>query len=187
LKAKPDRHGPNRFSSYQEIHRTVLDQFKSRDFIGTETLEFTPFPNGFLLKGEISCLGEIVIAVEKFLDIHDLLPQPIDDFVVQTTWYSYNAFVRNHSNILRYDNQDGDDLRPGHADAHHKHSFDWLTGKEEPGSPFWVGSEGWLTLGEVIQEVEDWYWANRKDLPHPDAYPNLNLRGCPPSLEKPLA
>jgi hypothetical protein len=125
-------------------------------------------------------LGEILVTVDKFLDILD---GDGDSAIVQTCWYTYNASIRGSGNILRYDNQDGDYLRPGHLDEHHKHEFDWQTGAECPGSPHWIGEHGWLTLGEVLQELQDWYYQNFAQIPNPDSYPDLGLRQAPPSLE----
>lgn len=179
MKVSLNRHGPNRFKAYREIHETVINQFMDSGFVGFETLEFNPIPKGFLLEGEIACQGEIIITVEKFLEI---LSGEKDNATVQTVWYAYNASVRNRGTIFRYDNQDDDYLRPGHLDEHHKHLFDWSTGQELAGSPSWVGSNNWPTLGDVIQELEEWYWEHHSELPNPDNYPELGLRNAPPSL-----
>ncbi|NHC36888.1 hypothetical protein QH73_0019995 [Scytonema millei VB511283] len=167
------KHQPNRFRSYQEIHSTVISQFKARDFIGAETLYFESIAYGISLAGEIACLGNIVVSVQKFIEILD---GSGDNALVQTKWYSYNVFIRGQYNIFRYDNQDDGFLRPDHQDEHHKHIFDWKTGEELPNSPVWLGEDNWLTLGEVLQEVEDWYWQNREKLAKPDIYPELDLR-----------
>jgi hypothetical protein len=180
LKKNVNRHGSNRFKTYREIHETVIGQFVSRDFIKTTTLKFDPCPEGIILSGEIACLGNIVIGVDKLLDI---LSGSGDNAIVETCWYSYNAFVRGYGNILRYDNQHDEFLRPGHLDGHHKHVFDWKTREEYLGSPYWVGRQDWPTLGQALQEIQNWYYQNYSILPDPDAYPSLNLREAPPSLE----
>lgn len=167
------KHSPNRFGRYLEIHETIINQFKAKDFIGDETLEFNPRGHSIKLTGEIGCLGHIVISVDKLID---LISGSGVNALVQTRWYAYNVFVRNHFNLFRYDNQDDDFLRSGHKDAHHKHLFVWGTREELPDSPIWVGEDSWPTLGEVIQEAEDWYWSNRYKLEYPDEYPNLDLR-----------
>lgn len=167
------KHQPNRFRSYQAVHSTVISQFQSRDFIGAETLKFEPTAYGFLLVGEIGCLGKIVISVEKFIEIVSGFGE---ESMVRTKWYSYNVFIRGGYNISRYDNQDDEYVRPGHEDEHHKHIFDWRTGEENPISPVWVGVNAWPTLGEVLQEIEDWYWEHKSDLCNSDSYPNLDLR-----------
>lgn len=178
----PSKHGPNRIDRYIDIHETVINQFKARgDFIGRETLCFRPLPRAFRLTGEIACLGNILISVDKLLAVVD----PINK-LVQTKWYSYNVSIRGYHNLLRYDNQDKDfSFRPSHKDEHHKHSFNWRTGQEDPESPIWIGADNWLTLGEVIEEVEGWYWRNHSLLPEPDSYPALGARNnsSPPSLE----
>lgn len=166
-------HLPTRFSTYQATHNNLLGQFKDRDFVGKENLCFTPSAQGIFLEGEIGCLGNIVIAVEKFLEILD---GDRNDAMVQTLWYSYNVFIRGQYNLFRYDNQDDDFLRPGHQDEHHKHCFDWRTGEEVVGSPIWMGVDKWPTLGQVIAEVEDWYWEHREDIADPDGYPSIDVR-----------
>lgn len=167
MKLNVNRHKPNLFGSYREIHETVISQFKYRDFISDDSLEFQPLYQGFCLSGEIACLGKILITVEKFLEILDGFG---DNATVQTRWYAYNVSVQGYGNIFRYDNQHA---YPGHQDSHHKHIFDWRSGVEEIGSPFWVGENGWLTLGEVIQETEEWYWQNSCFLDNSNGYSQL--------------
>lgn len=174
----PDRHSPNRFSSYYETHQTILNQFIARDFVGRQNLMFNKYSKLFHCKGEIGCLGEIVISVDKIIAIVDF-----SDESVQTKRYAYNASIRGRGKIFRYDNQHSHHLRPGHLDPHHKHSFNWETNLEEPNSPVWVGESGWPTLGQVLQEAEDWYWENRDFLPNPDEYASIGVRSGSPSLE----
>ena len=122
--------------------------------------------------GDIGCLGDITLTVEKYLRVMTEAASPSDviggdhDIVVQTYIYAYHASVRGHGAILRYDNNHG---RPGHADWHHVHRCDWRT-DDDVGHVEWIGEERWPTLGEVIQELMDWYYANRDQLPNPDAY-----------------
>ncbi len=167
------KHSPNRFGRYLEIHETIINQFKVNNLIGDDTLQFTRSIRSIKLSGEIGCRGNIVIRVDKL--IHVISGSGVNA-LVQTRWYAYNVFVRHRFNLFRYDNQDYDFLRSGHKDAHHKHIFDWQTGEELPDSPIWVGEDSWPTLGEVIQETEQWYWSNRDQLEYPDSYPDLDLR-----------
>lgn len=149
-----------------------MEKPRASGFVGADTLSFEELAGaaGVFLSGEIACKGQIVISVEKFLAV---LEGEGPTALVQTEWYSYNVFVRGWHNILRYDNQHPRLLYPGHPDPHHKHEFDWRSGEENRDSPKWVGEEGWPTLGEVIREVERWYWQNRSDLPEPDRYPEI--------------
>lgn len=149
-----------------------MDQMRSRGFVGADNLELKSLPADILtIVGEIACLGQIVVKVEKYLHI---LEGYGEGALVRTFEYKYNAFVRSRNNILRYDNAH---RHPGHGDAHHKHLFNWRTGRELPGFPQWVGESGWPTLGEVLSEVEQWYYTHREELPNPDAYPELDTRG----------
>ena len=149
-----------------------MAQMRSRGFLGTDELDLDDIGANILrMVGEIACRGLIVVKVEKYLDILEGVGL---DAYVQTSEYKYNAFIRGHNNILRYDNTH---MYPGHGDAHHRHKYDWRTGKELSGSPEWVGEHGWPTLGEVLEEIERWYWENRDYLPNPDKYPELGVRG----------
>ncbi len=172
----PPKYGPNRLKAYLEIHNNVLSQYKNRGFVGPENITSRGFfqENGkgqILISGEIGCSGGIVIGVEKNLSILEVYDA---DALVQTNWYSYNAFIRNGHNIFRYDNQHEDASFRNHPDPHHKHIFDWRTGDEIRVD--WIGAANWLTLGEVIEELYEWYWTNKDELPNPDAYPEINLR-----------
>ena len=152
-----------------------MGQLRTSGFIGADTLTFEELPGamGIFLSGEVACKGRIVVSVEKFLDV---LEGDGPTALVQTEWYSYNAFVRGWHNVLRYDNQHPQKLYPGHSDPHHKHKFDWRSGEEVDGSPAWIGADEWPTLSEVVRELERWYWDNREDLPDPDKFPQLSLR-----------
>lgn len=167
------KHSPARLSTYREIHESRMDGFATSGFVGEHNLGFEFEGSGVLvIEGEISCLGDIVIRVEKYLDV---LEEDTPDPLVRTYSYSYNASVRGHGNVVRYDN-----LHPheGHPDEHHKHDFDWRTGDElAPVSPRWVGVAGWPTLSEFIEEVMGWYYRHLDELPNPNAYGSLGARG----------
>ena len=168
----PPEHSPAKFSTYFSIHENRMDGFRSRDFVGEDSLEFTFLEAGILkIEGEISCLGNIVIRVERTLVV---LEDGTTDPPVQTIFYAYNASVRGRNSFLRYNNLH---RLPGHRDEHHKNSFDWRTGAHLPHSPEWVGVEGWPTLSQFINEVEEWYWQHREELPHPESYGALDVRG----------
>lgn len=187
-----DRHGAIFYSSYIEIHETVMQQFRERHFIGHDTLEFIPISPTYYLQGRIFCLGQIIIDVEKAL--HPEFLVGCSDPMVRTKWYAYNVSLQGAGNIFRYDNQDKDYLRPGHDDDHHKHTFNIVTSDlnkitqtiEHIHSPVWIGRHRWPTLGDVLAEIEAWYWENYSFLPYPDSYPstNFDLDELPPSLER---
>jgi len=152
-----------------------MEQLRASGFVGPDDLSFVEVPGaGFFLVGEVACKGRIVVSVEKFLT---LLEGEGVAAMVQTEWYSYNAFVRGWHNILRYDNQHPHELYPGHLDEHHRHTFDWQTGEERSDSPAWIGAEKWPTLSEAIREVQAWYWDHRQELPDPEEFPELGAKG----------
>jgi len=151
-----------------------MDELVRAGFVQRDTLSFTPVSGGFILEGEIACLGEIVITVLKFIDVvEDGERDDLADALVQTREYNYNASVRGHGNILRHDNAHP---HPKHADDHHVHEYDWKTNKQLPGSPKWVGAQGWPSLAQFIRTVHDWYCAHRDELPNPEGVPELGLR-----------
>ncbi len=171
----PPNHGPNRLQNYFEIHNTVLQKFKDRGFVGEDTLELDIYGSDLYMVGELGCLGNIVIRVEKKLEFVES-PEEKNP-AIQTVYYSYNVSIRNEHNIFRYDNQDEDfSFRSGHSDEHHKHLYDLHNGEEVDGSPIWIGAHAWPTLGQTIEEAEIWYWMNKESLRKPDEYPILGLR-----------
>lgn len=170
----PARHAPARLRTYRQVHDSRMEQFYSSGFVCSDTLVWAAIPGALTLVGEIGCKGNIVIAVEKLIALVDRHGDPDDlDVEVQTVRYAYNASVRGHGNILRHDNIHA---HPGHPDSHHRHEFDWSTGEELEGFPRWCGADGWPTLGDFIQEVSDWYWKHRDDLPEPEGVPALERR-----------
>lgn len=148
-------------------------QLRATQFVGADGLEWIAQPSLLLMIGDVGCLGNIRITVEKYLAIvtRDATPANVldgdHDIVVQTIGYAYHAAVRGHGMILRYDNNHP---WPGHADDHHVHRGDWRDAEDDSGRVEWVGEDRWPTLGEVVREVMDWYYGNRDDLPNPDLY-----------------
>jgi hypothetical protein len=117
-----------------------------------------------------------VIKVDKFLDSTGLGKDP----TVKTRWYSYNVSIRGYGNLVRYDNQDDTYLRNQHYDEHHLHIFNWVTGIENARSPYWIGDKNWPTLGQVIHNVELWYWTYKDELPSSENYSEIGARTSPP-------
>ena len=163
-----------------ETHNTCMYRFKQSHFVDDNTLIIGTRESGLWLYGEIACRGQIIIYVDKVLSV--LQKEPC---LVQTTNYSYNVSLQGKCNIFRYDNMDDYHYlsRDNHSDTHHKHLFDYKALKEHDDSPIWIGEDGWPTLGEVIQEAENWYWKHKSHLSHPEKYPILGRGHNPPSLE----
>lgn len=161
----------NRLSRYIRIHTNVLAQLMREGFVCTDGLEFVAEPESgtVQLRGNLACLGGIVIAVDKLLAILDAGEDP----QVQTDVYKYNVSVAGAFNVFRYDNAEH---YSEHPDVHHRHDFNWRTGDELSSSPRWVGAEDWPRLDEVIREARDWYYDNRPDLPEPDLVPDISNR-----------
>jgi hypothetical protein len=169
--SKADRHGPTRFRTYRSVHENRMDQFVAAgDFVHRHTLRYEARRGFIVIVGQIACSGEIVLTIEKALEVldadaDDVLDGGATDALVRTYVYSYNASIRGHQSFLRYDNTHS---YTGHDDEHHKHELDWRTGAELPGSPSWVGRDRWPLLSEFIESVARWYWDHRDELPNPD-------------------
>ena len=144
-----------------------MGQLRATSFVGADTLRLVAWPGRLLMVGDIGCLGDIRLSVEKCLRV--VTPGAtaagiVDgnhDVIVQTTMYAYHATICGHGLILRYDNCHP---RAGHADWHHVHRCDWRT-DDDAGQIEWVGEDRWPTLGEVVNELMDWYHAHYDELP----------------------
>ncbi len=165
------RHRPNRFDKYQQIHDKYIQSFITEGFIDEKSLDYLKFAHDICeitLRGEIACLGQILITVDKDIKI---VSGCGDAALVQTIMYEYNVSVRGYGNVFRYDNSHS---RPGHPDNHHKHEFNWKLNELGEGRVRYIGEDGWPTLDQVIKEARDWYWSNKEELPK--GFPQLGLR-----------
>jgi hypothetical protein len=140
-----------------------MQAMRDAGFVDRDTIKVERYPGQLLMLGQIGCKGQIVLTVEKTLNV---LNEEVDA-LIQTDTYSYHAAIRNGHNILRYDNQHS---WHGHVDKHHKHVFDLKTGDQIDGSPFWVGVDKWPTLGQVLRELMDWHQENYASLANPEQY-----------------
>ena len=119
-------------------------------FVLQDGVTFGPFGDGFFkMSGTIECVGPIIIEVEKLLAVVDpKIP------TVQTCAYSYNAALRGVGNIVRYDSP-----HPTHHCYHHAHRYAILTGDRD-GTVEIIEDDGWPTIGDLIGELETWYYGN---------------------------
>lgn len=146
----PTKHGPNRLYAYLQIHETVMERQLRNGFVLSDELVFTPIHNGILLEGDVNCLGNIRIEVRKIIKI---LEGNGADALVQTVAYSYNALLSGVGNILRYDSP-----HATHNKEHHVHQYDVLNGGEQLPIEWLPDQERRPTLGEVIDELGEWYY-----------------------------
>jgi hypothetical protein len=159
---------------YVQLHNTILERFRGRSFVGGDALELRRYHDYSILEGEIGCLGEIIIGVSKVLKYVG------NTTTVEAVRRSYNVSLRGHANIFRYD----DAPHHPHPDKFHRHEFNWRTGDQIAGSPFWVGSLAWPQFTDVLERAHDWYWDNMLELPNPEFYPeNLRSELTPWSLQ----
>lgn len=165
------RHQPISYYEYKKIHNSYIDQLKKEQFIDNDTLVFDETKKErsvILLCGKLSCLGGIIITVNKVLKVEK--PgyfKKLEKCLVHTISYSDNVSITQHGNIFRYEEQHRDH-RENHPDKHHKHKFDVNTTNEIEVE--WIGDQNWPTLGDVIQEAQNWYYDNR------DWYDNNNYK-----------
>lgn len=93
------RHGPNRLTNYLGTHETVMAQWAARGFLLVDGLEFGAFGGGyFVINGTLQCLGNIVVEVDKVLQVVD---GDGSTARVQTVWYRYNARLPGKGVIVR--------------------------------------------------------------------------------------
>lgn len=133
-----------------------MQRYLREGFVLTENLRFEHLGNGFVaLVGTIDCLGGVVLEVEKLLRVLD---GEGADALVQTQRYTYHAHVAGLGNILRYDSP-----HPDHNKFHHVHRYPFpADGADEVIELNW---EQVPTLGEVIEELREWVYAQWEFLP----------------------
>jgi hypothetical protein len=144
-----DRHGWNDFQHYLDAHFGSLARFE--DFF---LLDASHLAIDEPAEGTITMIGRLFFAHGLFIHVRKILERN-DRGQVRTVQYSYHAGVigKDARSILQYDNAHP---HPGHADEHHRHRYDcqhWIEIKP----PEWIGRERWPTLGDVIEELYEWW------------------------------
>jgi len=126
-------------------------------FVEDDTLQFEVVSRDRIsLAGRIFCHGDLVIHVNKILELNS-------SHEVRGLLYSYQAqFVSAPERIIfRYDNAHTYS-KEGHQDGFHKHTFSFRTWKEIV-PPTWIGRQDWPELSKVIDELYDWWIEHRDD------------------------
>ncbi len=151
------KHGPNRLGAYLEIHSTVMQQFLGEGFVLREESSFSDLGDGqFLMEGYITCEGGLRIDVSKRLTIVDWVGE---EARVKTTGYSYSAILRGYGSVFRYDSP-----HPDHNQFHHVHRYRILEGDVHGAVSAIEPPDEWPTLGEVMRELSEWYYAHVEQL-----------------------
>jgi len=148
----PGKHGPNRWDRYVAIHDTIMDGYIRKGVVISHDLKWTRLDDNILLEGRIHCPGGIYIDVTKRIKI---LEGEGDGAIVQTVAYNYNVTLDEKGNVFRYDSPHHD-----HFKEHHVHRFDVLNGDTLGSVDFLEEEDQRPTLGEVIKEAANWYYAN---------------------------
>ena len=101
--------------------------------------------------GEIRCLGDMTISVDKTLTVLD---GQGPGAMVYTTEFHYHVQAVGRGPVLRYDSP-----HP-HRPYNHVHRFDFLaTWDQVQIVPIYEINDV-PTLGDVLEEVRELYWAN---------------------------
>jgi len=126
-----------------------MAQAVARGFVLADELELSVYGAGYLvISGQIRCLGDILIDVDKVLKVVDGTGESTR---IQTAWYRYNARIPGRGIVVRYD------APHPHRPVHHAHRFNIL--EASPVEQIEESPDGdWPVLGEVIQELEHWYY-----------------------------
>lgn len=148
----PGKHGPNRLNSYIRTHANIIQQYIAEGFVvGMEGMDFISTDGQIVLEGTVLCLGGLRVEVLKRISI---LVQEGTNPLVQTTTYRYQVTLGGVGTVFRYDSP-----HP-HRDEHHVHRHDVLNGDRGGSIDYIYNEDDIPTLGEVIGEVRDWYYAN---------------------------
>lgn len=150
------RHRPNSWEQYQAIHAKKIADY-SPHFIVSDELVPQLAPTAVIWRGTLFCAANIEIHVNK---AQDLFTRPDGRLAVQTQAYDYHVLQRlrqGERNLFRYDNSHP---HPEHPDAHHRHEYDanGLSRAEHLCDRGWQVGD-WPNLGQVIDEVYEWWRA----------------------------
>lgn len=134
-----------------------MAQFLRRGFVASEDLSIMDLGDGSLvMEGRVSCAGGIYIDVWKRLEI---IQDDGANSLVRTVEYTYNAVVAGLGNIVRYDSPHSD-----HNQFHHVHRYEPLSGDLRGNVHRVEPQDDWPTLGEMIHEVESWFYDHSDEL-----------------------
>lgn len=122
-------------------------------FVGADTCAFSDLGDGYLtLEGTIECAaGLLYIDVWKRILI---LEGQGPNALVQTEDYSYGVILKGKGTVFRYDAP-----HDGHRPHHHVHRSPVLDNPEIETIEE-IDGDTWPTLGEVIDQLSDWYYKN---------------------------
>jgi hypothetical protein len=158
------KHGPNSLENYKEVHNKRIRQALDGGFLVSDGLKFDALGNGvIILEGVLECVGGLTVDVLKTIHI---LSGSGPTARVQTETYSYNASLRGVGNVFRYDSP-----HP-HYPKHHVHRYDVLNRDTKGSVKAIEDEEDRPTLGDVIDELRDWYYDNYDKLEAPHGGPS---------------
>lgn len=139
---------PHRFADYQHVHDSNMQMLKAEGFVLDDDLRFQPFGDQLIaLTGAIRCEGEIIVEVEKMLEVQS--GSGHNAFVL-TTQYRYHAMLPDGRNILRYENSD-------HHQFDHVHRYDPSAVDRKGTFQRIQARDDVPTLGDVLRELRSWY------------------------------
>lgn len=121
----------------------------------SDTISVKRAPHGLIIEGTITCLGGIYIEVDKTVRTFE------DDGETMAVRdeYTYNVVLQGQGNIFRYDGP-----HPVHHQFHHVHRYDVLDGDREGAIERIEEEDDTPTLGQVVDEAEQWYYDHLSEL-----------------------
>ncbi|MFT4040785.1 MAG: hypothetical protein QM692_21570 [Thermomicrobiales bacterium] len=152
--AAGSRHGWYERGTFFFLISLDLQQFKDDEFVVADGLvrKIAEQPADLeILAGRLTCQHSL------FLDVQMKLDTTVRGGRIwvrlRTRQYHAGVLGKHPRPIFRYDNSHP---YPGHPDAFHKHQFDPATW-EQPDWPVWIGRENWPSLGDVLEELRQWW------------------------------
>lgn len=144
----PQTRSPHTFGRYCDVHEQHMDKYRSWGFVTKDDLKFKQLGNGLVqLVGTIYCQGNLRICVTKEL--------VLEDGKARSVSYGYDAIRGGHGRIFGYHSP-----HPGHGEHHpfhHRHEGD----DGEPEMVCDADQTSYPTLGNVIEELFEWYQENQ--------------------------
>lgn len=152
-----DRHGWNEYENYIiRLERQVRD-FSEAGFVHSSSVgDLTSRSRRdhapeLVFSGRLSCADSLYIDVEETFEVMTRAGRPW----IRMVGSKFQAGISGPGPriIFRYDNAHS---YPGHPDAFHKHQFDPATWQQADW-PVWIGRAQWPSLGDVLEELRQWW------------------------------
>lgn len=138
-----------------------MRRFVDDGLVEEDGLEFLSGAHGqYVFDGHVILRdGRLKVTVAKVLESTD--DGDSANPMVQTIAYSYNVSIIGHGNVFRYCSpHDENDDTIDHHKQHHRHQYDPFGPDRFKNQVTLIEDGNWPTLGQVVQEADQWYLAN---------------------------